>query len=165
MNKTSISKLTKVRHRNELNSTLSSLPMVSKKVLFLILSQINSKNEFDNDHVFYITANDYAKWVKVNIDTAYSALKEGALILDNVLLKLKHEEIISLSDDLNLPFNIKNAPDYLNLSLTEFSAYYKNEGRIGIKFTRSAKQYLCKLIGSEKNIQLKFYYLLLNYQV
>lgn len=150
MNKTAVSRLTKVRHRNELNSTLSSLPMSAKKVLFLVLSQINTKNEFDDNHIFYLTANDYVKWVNVNIDTAYCSLKEGAIILDNVLLKLKHEEIIELSDELQLPFTSKNAPDYINLSLTEFSAYYKNEGKIGVRFTKSAKQYLCKLVGSEK---------------
>lgn len=150
MNKTSISKLTKVRHRNELNSTLSTLPMIAKKVLFLAMSQINTKNELDNDHVFYVTASDYTKWVNVKADAAYLALKEGASILDSVILKLRNDEILEISSELKLPFNSNNAPDSLNLSLTEFSAYYKNEGRVGIKFTNAAKKYLCKLVGTEK---------------
>ena len=150
MNKTSISKLTKVRHRNELNSTLSTLPMIAKKVLFLAMSQINTKNELDNDHVFYVTASDYTKWVNVKADAAYLALKEGASILDSVILKLRNDEVLEVSSELKLPFNSNNAPDSLNLSLTEFSAYYKNEGRVGIKFTNSANKYLCKLVGTEK---------------
>jgi len=150
MNKTSLSRLTKVRHRNELNSTLSTLPMAAKKVLFLAMSQINSKNEFDDDHIFYVNASDYTKWVNVKPDAAYLALKDGANILDSVVLKLRNDEILDLSSELNLPFTSKNVPDSLNLSLTEFSAYYKNEGRVGIKFTNTAKRFLCKLVGSEK---------------
>lgn len=149
-NKTSLSRLTKVRHRNELNSTLSTLPMTAKKVLFLAMCQINSKNEFDDDHIFYVTVADYMKWVNTKPDAAYLALKDGSNILDSVILKLKHDEILDLSSELGLPYTTKNAPDSLNLSLTEFSAYHKNEGRVGIKFTKTAKKFLCKLIGEEK---------------
>ncbi|WP_353933865.1 RepB family plasmid replication initiator protein, partial [Shigella sonnei] len=84
-NKTSLSRLTKVRHRNELNSTLSTLPMAAKKVLFLAMCQINSKNEFDDDHIFYVTVADYIKWVQVKPDAAYLALRDGSNILDVLL--------------------------------------------------------------------------------
>lgn len=53
----------------------------------------------------------------------------------------------------------------MNLSLTIFSSYYRNEGRVGIKFTKEAKRFLCKLIGEENVIQHKFYYLLFDLQV
>ncbi|EFB1701094.1 replication initiation protein, partial [Escherichia coli] len=149
-NKASLSRLTKVRHRNELNSTLSTLPMAAKKVLFLAMCQINSKNEFDDDHIFYVTVADYIKWVQVKSDAAYLALKEGANILDTTLLKLKHDEILELGSELGLNFTKSNVPDSMNLSLTIFSSYYRNEGRVGIKFTKEAKRFLCKLIGEEK---------------
>ncbi|HCW2949029.1 replication initiation protein [Escherichia coli] len=149
-NKTSLSRLTKVRHRNELNSTLSTLPMAAKKVLFLAMCQINSKNEFDDDHIFYVTVADYIKWVQVKPDAAYLALRDGSNILDTTLLKLKHDEILELSSDLGFKFTKSNVPDSMNLSLTVFSTYYRNEGRVGIKFTKEAKRFLCKLIGEEK---------------
>ncbi|HBE2590619.1 TPA: replication initiation protein, partial [Escherichia coli] len=117
-NKASLSRLTKVRHRNELNSTLSTLPMAAKKVLFLAMCQINSKNEFDDDHIFYVTVADYIKWVQVKSDAAYLALKEGANILDTTLLKLKHDEILELGSELGLNFTKSNVPDSMNLSLT-----------------------------------------------
>lgn len=150
MNKKSLSRLTKVRHRNDLNLTLSALPIVAKKVLFLAMSQINSKNEFDDDHIFYVSASDYVQWANVKANAAYAALKEGAAILDSVLLKLNNEDILNLKNELKLPFTKKNIPDSMNLSLTEFSVYYNDEGRIGIKFTNSAKRFLCNLVGVEK---------------
>nr|WP_250696493.1 hypothetical protein [Escherichia coli] len=49
--------------------------MAAKKVLFLAMCQINSKNEFDDDHIFYVTVADYIKWVQVKPDAAYLALR------------------------------------------------------------------------------------------
>lgn len=148
MNKSS--RLTKVRHRNDLNLTLTTLPIAAKKVLFLAMSQINSKNEIDDDHVFYVSAADYIQWVNVKSDAAYLALKEGASILDGVALKLNNSDIMNLREELNLPFNKKNVPDSMNLNLTEYSIYYNSEGRVGIKFTKTAKKFLCNLVGAEK---------------
>jgi len=150
MNKNIISRLKKVRHGNELNSTLSSLPMVAKKILFIAMSKINTKDDIDDNSIFYVTSEEYSNWTGIKNNNAYKELKEGSEILNQVVLKLTREDVLMLSDGVNLSFNEKNAPTGLNLNLTEFTLYYKNEGRVGLRFTKLTKSFLCKLIGVEK---------------
>lgn len=150
MNKNIISRLKKVRHGNELNSTLSSLPMVAKKILFIAMSKINTKDDIDDNSIFYVTSEEYSNWTGIQNNNAYKELKEGSEILNQVVLKLTREDVLMLSDGVNLSFNEKNAPSGLNLNLTEFTLYYKNEGRVGLRFTKLTKNFLCKLIGVEK---------------
>lgn len=150
MNKNVISRLKKVRHGNELNSTLSSLPMVAKKILFIAMSKINTKDDIDDNSIFYVTSEEYSNWTGIKSNNAYKELKEGSEILNQVVLKLTREDVLMLSDGVNLSFNEKNAPTGLNLNLTEFTLYYKNEGRVGLRFTKLTKSFLCKLIGVEK---------------
>lgn len=147
-----ISIFTKIRHRNELNPTFSSLPISAKRVLFLALSQINPREAFPSDHVFYVTIDDYIKWVDIeDKSAAYKALKDGAKILHSSLLNLTTKEIIESAKELNLPFNEKNAPDDgFDLRFFEFAGYHKKEGRVSLSFTNRARIYLTKLVGSEK---------------
>lgn len=93
-----------------------------------------------------MTVADYIKWVQVKPDAAYLALRDGSNILDTTLLKLKHDEILELSSDLGFKFTKSNVPDSMNLSLTVFSTYYRNEGRVGIKFTKEAKRFYVNLL-------------------
>nr|WP_236918958.1 hypothetical protein [Escherichia coli] len=46
--------------------------MAAKKVLFLAMCQINSKNEFDDDHIFYVTVADYIKWVRLSKNDVFA---------------------------------------------------------------------------------------------
>ncbi|EPN9163546.1 replication initiation protein [Escherichia coli] len=150
MNKNIISRLKKVRHGNGLNSTLSALPMVAKKILFIAMSKINSKEDIDDNSIFYVSSDEYSDWTGIKSNNAYKELKEGAEVLNQVVLKLNKEDVLLLSDGVVLNFNEKNAPSGLNLNLTEFTLYYKTEGRVGVRFTKLTKLFLCKLIGQEK---------------
>lgn len=52
--------LTKVRHRNEVGVTLASLSLSAKRVLFLALCQIDSK-EMLNDEILEVDADLFLK--------------------------------------------------------------------------------------------------------
>ncbi|CQQ96664.1 Replication initiation protein [Yersinia enterocolitica] len=147
-----LSVLTKIRHRNELNPTFSSLPISAKRVLFLALSQINPREELTPDQYFYVTVDDYMKWVDIDDKSAaYKVLKEGAKILKGSDLNLSPKEILELAKEMKLPFNEKNIPDDgFDLGFCEFAGYHKKEGRVSLAFTSRAAIYLTKLVGSEK---------------
>jgi len=139
--------LKKVRHSNELNQTLSSIPISAKRVLFLALSRVNPTTEMDLDETIFITAHDYATVTRTDINHAYRNLKEGADTLRGIGLRLEKEEIQLISEKIGLG---GRAPDYMNLNLMEYSLYEQERGRIGVKFTRTASQYISSIIGHER---------------
>ena len=143
--------LTKVRHRNEVGQTLSSLSLSAKRVLFLALSQIDTK-ELLSEEVIEVSAEFYSKATGLDRYAAYSALKEGAKVLSSTALVLNKDDLILLSEELGLPYSSKSKkiPDKIDLNLTEFCAYYDSMGVVKIKFTNTAKRYFSKLIGSER---------------
>lgn len=150
MNKTSLSKMTKIRHRNEINKTLAGLALSAKKVLFLAMSKIDPKEKLNDGVSFVLTTDEYIAATKSKRDAAYKALQEGVKVLSATKIILNKNEIIDLSGELGLKYNVKNSPDSLDLNLTEMCAYYYTEGMIEIKFTKTASTYLSQLVGKEK---------------
>ncbi|MCV5960802.1 replication initiation protein, partial [Escherichia coli] len=60
MNLLSVTKKTKIRHRNEINSTFSSLPLSARRILFMAMAQIDSREELSEGATFRITAREYS---------------------------------------------------------------------------------------------------------
>lgn len=145
-----LTKKTKIRHRNELNSTLSQLPLAAKRVMYLALAPIDSKNKIESGRVFKINASDLSKMAGIGISLAYQQLKEGAKLLRNSSLCLSGDDVILLSKDLGLPYTEKNKPNEIDLSITDYCAYFNGEGYLEIRFTRSIEPYISNLVG-EKN--------------
>ncbi|EAT5078559.1 Initiator of plasmid replication, partial [Salmonella enterica] len=52
MNLLSVTKKTKIRHRNEINSTFSSLPLSARRILFMAMAQIDSREELSEGATF-----------------------------------------------------------------------------------------------------------------
>ncbi len=140
--------LTKVRHRNEVGVTLASLSLSAKRVLFLALCQIDSK-EMLNDEILEVDADLFSKTTTLDKYAAYAALKEGAKVLASTTLVLNREDLKNLSNELGIATSKNKMPDRLDLNLTEFCAYYDHLAIVRIKFTNTAKRYFSKLIGSE----------------
>lgn len=140
--------LTKVRHRNEVGVTLASLSLSAKRVLFLALCQIDSK-EMLNDEILEVDANLFSKTTTLDKYAAYAALKEGAKVLASTTLVLNRDDLKNLSNELGIATSKNKMPDRLDLNLTEFCAYYDHLAIVRIKFTNTAKRYFSKLIGSE----------------
>lgn len=140
--------LTKVRHRNEVGVTLASLSLSAKRVLFLVLCQIDSK-EMLNDEILEVDADLFSKTTTLDKYAAYAALKEGAKVLASTTLVLNRDDLKNLSNELGIATSKNKMPDRLDLNLTEFCAYYDHLAIVRIKFTNTAKRYFSKLIGSE----------------
>ena len=140
--------LTKVRHRNEVGVTLASLSLSAKRVLFLALCQIDSK-EMLNDEILEVDADLFSKTTTLDKYAAYAALKEGAKVLASTTLMLNRDDLKNLSNELGIATSKNKMPDRLDLNLTEFCAYYDHLAIVRIKFTNTAKRYFSKLIGSE----------------
>lgn len=140
--------LTKVRHRNEVGVTLASLSLSAKRVLFLALCQIDSK-EMLNDEILEVDADLFSKTTTLDKYATYAALKEGAKVLASTTLVLNRDDLKNLSNELGIATSKNKMPDRLDLNLTEFCAYYDHLAIVRIKFTNTAKRYFSKLIGSE----------------
>lgn len=143
-----VTRLTKVRHRNEVGVTLASLSLSAKRVLFLALCQIDSK-EMLNDEILEVDADLFSKTTTLDKYAAYAALKEGAKVLASTTLVLNRDDLKNLSNELGIATSKNKMPDRLDLNLTEFCAYYDHLAIVRIKFTNTAKRYFSKLIGSE----------------
>lgn len=72
-----VNKKTKIRHRNELNHTLAQ-PLPAKRVMYMALAPIDSKEPLERGRVFKIRAEDLAALAKITPSLAYRQLKEGA---------------------------------------------------------------------------------------
>lgn len=140
--------LTKVRHRNEVGVTLASLSLSAKRVLFLALCQIDTKEMLDED-ILEVDAEFFSKATSLDKYAAYAALKEGAKVLSSTTLVLNRDDLKSLADELGILSSKNKIPDRMDLNLTEFCAYYDNLATVKIKFTNTAKRYFSKLIGYE----------------
>ncbi|MGQ7190782.1 RepB family plasmid replication initiator protein, partial [Escherichia sp. HC-CC] len=70
----SVTKKTKIRHRNEINSTFSSLPLSARRILFMAMAQIDSREELSEGATFRITAREYAFIADIDVTGAYRQL-------------------------------------------------------------------------------------------
>lgn len=140
--------LTKVRHRNEVGVTLASLSLSAKRVLFLALCQIDTKEMLDDD-ILEVDADFFSKATSLDKYASYAALKEGAKVLSSTTLVLNRDDLKNLAEELGILSSKNKIPDRLDLNLTEFCAYYDHLATVRIKFTNTAKRYFSKLIGSE----------------
>ncbi|ENG3406994.1 replication initiation protein [Salmonella enterica] len=143
-----VTRLTKVRHRNEVGVTLSSLSLSAKRVLFLALCQIDTKEMLEDD-ILEVDSDFFSKATSSDKHAAYAALKEGAKVLSSTTLVLNRDDLKNLANELGIPSSKNKMPDRMDLNLTEFCVYYDNLATVKIKFTNTAKRYFSKLIGSE----------------
>lgn len=148
--KMKISNRTKIRHRNELNKTLSQLPLQAKRVVYLALVPIDSKNPIENGRIFRVTASDLADAAGISLTLAYQQLKEGARLLKDSSLSLTGDDVVLLAKDLGLPYTEKNKPTEIDLAITDYCAYFNHSGYLEIRFSRTIEPYISNLVG-EKN--------------
>lgn len=141
-----VKSLKKVRHTNELNATLSSIPISAKRVLFLALSQINSTKEIKISDAIYISASEYSSITATDIKNSYRHLKDGADILSSIGLRLEKEEVKSIQKLIGL----KGEPSHIRLNLMDYCAYLPDEGRVAIRFSPAAAHYISSIIGTER---------------
>lgn len=157
MSSMKISAKTKIRHRNELNQTLAQLPLPAKRVIFMALAPIDSKTPIEEGRVFKIRAEDLSAVSEISPSAAYKQLQEGAKILKHASLVLTGDDVVALAGDLSLPYSSKYKPSDLDLSITDFCAYFKNEGFLELRFSRAIEPYISNLIGNKNKYTTQFF--------
>ncbi|OKP21816.1 replication initiation protein [Serratia fonticola] len=141
---------TKIRHRNEINSTFSKLPLSARRLLFMAIAQLDPKRVIEQGQVFRITANDYAMISDIDISVAYKQLKEGANELQHSVLSIPKsqllEPLIRAGEPLLPRKNKKSPSDTIrSMNLTEYCDYAESEGYVDIRFTGVIEPYICRL--------------------
>ncbi len=144
----SISKRTKIRHRNELNATLSGLPLSAKRVLFLALASVEPNEKIEKDKIFSVDARIYSELAEVDLSWAYKQLREGADTLKSSFLSLTKDDVVLLGEYLNIPEDFKSNPrEYLDLNITKICGYNKESSTVDIVFSDAIQPYISELVG------------------
>ncbi|ENN8378613.1 replication initiation protein [Providencia rettgeri] len=142
-----MTKKTKIRHRNGINQTFTTMPLPARRVLFLIMAQIDPKHLIAEGRIFEITAKDYARLCDIDIDTAYNQLKMGAEQLHNQTLKIPQEELLKAF--ARRPGEIHESEKKWKgmrlLHITESCSYVDQEASVQVRFSRQIEPYICML--------------------
>lgn len=145
----SVTNLTKVRHKNEINKTFSTMSLASRRVIFLALAQLDPKNIIDKGATFRIYAHEYADICDIAASAAYKQLKEACENLQKQVIAIPKPELLA-------PFrrvgeSLWKRPEgngFRMLNVTEYCDYEKDAGYVDVSFTRQMEPYICKLKGN-----------------
>ncbi|HGX8720498.1 TPA: replication initiation protein [Escherichia coli] len=152
MNLLSVTKKTKIRHRNEINSTFSSLPLSARRILFMAMAQIDSREELSEGATFRITAREYAFIADIDVTGAYRQLKEGAEELQASVIRIPRNQLLTPQGNQSSGHTKKRGKlpsDAVRLmNLTAFCDYVESEGYIDIAFSHVIEPYITMLKDS-----------------
>lgn len=141
---------TKIRHRNEINTTLSQLPLAARRLLFMAIAQVeDTKRMLPEGEIFRIRASEYAEVADINVSLAYRQMKEGAETLQKSTLAVPREQLLEPFKRAGTPLmpraTAKDAVMVLNI--TDYCEYSETAGYIDIRFTRTMEPYISLLAG------------------
>ncbi|MBH2581088.1 Initiator Replication protein [Serratia sp. JKS296] len=141
---------TKIRHRNEINTTFSMLPLSARRILFMAIAQLDSKKMLEQGQTFRISAKEYSLVADVDISVAYKQLKEGANELQTSIISIPKSQLLepfARAGDPLLPKKGKKSPvdTIRSLNLTEYCDYADSESTIELSFSRHVEPYICRL--------------------
>lgn len=141
---------TKIRHRNEVNSTFSLLPLSARRILFMAIAQLDSKRMLEEGQAFKITAKEYSVIADVDISVAYKQLKEGAIELQASTIQIPKNQLLEpfhrVGSHVQNKKNKTSPSDTIrSLNLTEYCDYSELDSSIELSFTRYIEPYISKL--------------------
>lgn len=142
-----VSKKTKIRHRNGINSTLAEMPLSSRRVLFLAIARLDPKTVMERGELFRIYASDYAELCGIDRSTAYQQLKEAAKQLQHQVIAIPREQLlppIPRAGEPLMPWK-KLEGGVRMLNVTEYCDYMDGDGYIDVAFSRQMEPYICRL--------------------
>lgn len=151
MNLLKVTKKTKIRHRNEINNTFSALPLSARRILFMAMAQIDTRQELSRGEIFRITAKEYAFIADIDMSVAYKQLSEGAEELQASVIRIpKNKLISSIQNEGHDGRQKKKIPaDAVRvMNLTSFCDYVESEGYVEISFSNVIEPYITLLKDS-----------------
>ncbi len=149
MNLSSVTPKTKIRHNNGINETFRNMNLQAKRVLFLVLGQVDSKTMIPRDNPYRIYASDYAKVCNIDPSTAYKQLKDAVEQLQTQLLSVPKSELLEPFKRVGDPLWTRpKGKGFRVLNVTEYCDYEVDSGYIDVVFTRQMEPYISKLAGN-----------------
>jgi len=147
INVLNVTKKTKIRHRNGINKTFASMPLAARRILFLIMAQIDSKRLIKEGQIFEISAKDYSALCSIDIDTAYEQLKKGAEQLHAQSLKIPQSELLKAFTRRPSEFleSEKQWRGMRLLHITDSCSYIDMEAIVQVRFSRQVEPYICMI--------------------
>ncbi|EEG7823294.1 replication initiation protein, partial [Salmonella enterica] len=152
MNLLKVTKKTKIRHRNEINNTFSSLPLSARRILFMAMAQIDTRQELSRGDVFRITAKEYAFIADIDMSVAYKQLREGAEELQASVIRIPKNKLINSIQNEKSEDKLKKKKTPTDavrvMNITSFCDYVESEGFVEIGFSNVIEPYITMLKDS-----------------
>ena len=143
-----VSSKTKVRHKTDINRTLSQMPLSSRRVLFMAIAQLDSKKLVKEGQVFRIYASEYAKIANLEMNTAYEQLKTATLDLQKQVIGIPKDQLLPPIPRVGESLWKKPSGKGIRmLNVTEYCDYEDGDGYIDISFSRHMEPYICMIEG------------------
>ena len=141
---------TKVRHRNDINKTLSAMPLAARRVLFMAIGAFgrigDPRKVLGKDRVFRIYASEYAKFSGIDASKGYEQLKAAAAHLQQQVIEIPKDQLLPwISRPGELPWKKPKGKGVRMLNVTEFCDYEEGDGYVDIMFSRSMEPYVCMI--------------------
>lgn len=144
-----VSSKTKIRHKTDINRTLSKVPLASRRVLFMAISQLDSKKLIEKGQIFRIYASEYARIAEIEINTAYEQLKNAAIDLQKQLIGIPKDQLLPPIPRIgDRPWVKPVGTGIRMLNVTEYCDYEGGNGYIDICFSRQMEPYICMIEGN-----------------
>lgn len=142
-----VSNKTKIRHRNGINKTLMNMPLAARRLLFLVIAQIDTMKIIKEGEIFSVSAKNYSDLCGVDIKTAYSQLKSGARDLHSQSLEIPQEELLKAFSRRPNEY-LRNESKWRGvrlLHLTDSCSYIDDEAIVQVQFSRQMEPYICMI--------------------
>lgn len=136
----------KIYHRNDLRHSLASMNLPSRRVLWLILAQLDRDESnhviFNHDRVFTITAKMYADLCNIDESVAYKQLKDAVEEIRTHLMRIPESELLSPEE-----FAARNRPKdgMVLFTVANYSYYTDGEGFIEVQLDPIMAPFISKL--------------------
>ena len=139
---------TKVRHKTDINKTLSKMPLSSRRVLFMSIAQLDSKKIVKQGQVFRIYASEYAKIANLEMNTAYEQLKAATLDLQKQIIGIPKDQLLPpIPRPGERAWKKPAGKGIRMLNITEYCDYEDGDGYVDISFSRQMEPYICMIEG------------------
>lgn len=123
------------------------MPLAARRILFLIMAQIDPRRLIKEGHIFEISAKDYSGLCGVDINTAYNQLKQGAEQLHAQSLKIPQDELLKAFARRPSKFfeSEKQWRGMRLLHITDSCSYIDMEAIVQVRFSRQVEPYICMI--------------------
>ncbi len=142
-----VSEKTKVRHKTDINKTLSRMPLAARRVLFMAIAQLDDPRRLlAKGHVFRVYACEYAKIAGLEMNTAYEQLKAAAETLQKQTIGIPKDQLLPLIPRAGeRTWEKPSGKGIRMMNVTEYCDYEDGDGYIDISFSRQMEPYICML--------------------